>query len=71
MGGQDMVTMDGFRKRVYRGECEPVRMVIIKQGGGLVEASCGWTFLHRRGKVREAAAQRHLDKRHGGQGMWL
>lgn len=39
---------------------------------GFIQCSCGgFTAFHVRSKVREDKAQRHLDKRHGGQGAWL
>lgn len=40
-------------------------------GVGLATCSCGWEKWHARRKVLEDGAQRHLEKRHGGQGLWF
>jgi hypothetical protein len=49
-----------------------VRMAVITDNpAGGVTCNCGWRKLHPRKSVRENAAQRHLDKKHFGQGMWL
>lgn len=52
--------------------CKPVRIAVVTTYGDTrIEISCGWSKSHPRAKVREDAAQRHLDKKHGGSGMWL
>ena len=33
--------------------------------------SCGWAYRHPRTKVRENAAERHVNKRHGGRSIWF
>lgn len=38
---------------------------------GAVACSCGWLKIHARQKVREDAAERHLNRKHGGMGIWL
>lgn len=50
-----------------------VRVAIVKHEheAPVISCSCGWLYMHERVKVRENAAQRHLDKRHGGVGMWM
>lgn len=49
-----------------------VRIVFLKDDhASEVSGNCGWVYRHKRVKVREAAAQRHLDKHHGGLGAWL
>ena len=40
-------------------------------GVGLATCNCGWSAPHHRRKVLEDKAQRHLDKRHHGIGMWM
>lgn len=60
----------GFQKPVGT-KSKPVRVAMIQSEGRAIGCSCGWGYMHKREKVREAAAQRHLDKHHGGQGMWL
>lgn len=48
-----------------------VRMAIIHVEAGYVTCNCNWSKVHHRDKVLTEAAQRHLDKKHGGQGLWL
>lgn len=43
----------------------------ITQDGAVIGCSCGWTGHHRRTVIREDKAERHVNKRHGGQAMWL
>ncbi len=38
-------------------------------GEGRATCSCGWSFFHKREKVREDAVDRHLDKRHNSRGI--
>lgn len=60
----------GFQKPVS-APSKPVRIAVIQSEGNTIGCSCEWGYAHPREKVREEAAQRHLDKKHGGQGMWL
>lgn len=49
-----------------------VKIAMIRTDGTTTYCSCnGWYKLHGRRKVREKAAQRHLDRKHGGAGLWL
>ena len=59
------------RNTKLAGECKPVGMAIVRFEEGGVTISCGWLKIHSRRKVLEDAAQRHLDKKHGGRGLWL
>ncbi len=38
-------------------------------GEGRSTCSCGWSFFHKRTKVREDAVDRHLAKRHDSRGI--
>ncbi len=38
-------------------------------GEGRSTCSCGWSFFHKRPKVREDAVDRHLAKRHDSRGV--
>lgn len=58
-------------RKVGQGKQQPVKVAIIRFDDGLITCSCGWAAVHQRNKVREEKAQRHLDKRHKGEGMWL
>lgn len=58
-------------RKVGQAKRQPVKMAIIRSEGALITCSCGWAGSHVRDKVREDKAQRHLDKRHQGEGMWL
>lgn len=61
------------RKRITDHRPKPVGMAIITEPEvGAITCSCGgFTAIHVRGKVRTEKAQRHLDKHHGGQALWL
>lgn len=50
-----------------------VRMAVITttETGASVCSCGGFTYWHTRAKVRETAIQRHLDRKHGSQGLWL
>jgi hypothetical protein len=49
-----------------------VRIAVITTGlAGAITCNCGWVKRHPRKTVREDAAQRHLDKKHFGQAMWI
>lgn len=52
-------------------ETKPVRVARITDAEGVIVCSCGWAKPHRRRKVREDRAQDHLNKKHGGMGMWF
>ena len=62
---------EGFQKPLS-GEPQPVGIAIVRTSGDTITCSCGgFAKRHARQKVREDAAQRHLNRRHYGQGMWL
>lgn len=68
--------LDGFQKPLDSGQRRKVRVAVIRTGetdGGtkFAECSCGKPFVQKRDKVRETAIQAHLDKKHGGRGLWL
>ena len=49
-----------------------VVMPVIKTEGTVTYCSCeGFASAHPRVKVREDKAQRHLDRKHQGRGLWL
>jgi len=53
-------------------DAREVTLAFIRTTGDTIHCSCnGWLKTHPRKKVRENAAQRHLDKKHGGAGAWL
>lgn len=66
-----MIRLEGFQKPVTRGNSKPVRLAVVSQTGGLATCNCGWAYVHNRDKIRENAIDRHLLKRHGGQGIRL
>lgn len=51
-------------------EWKPGGIARISESDNAIACSCGWAKVHPREKVRGDAAQRHLDKRHDGQGLW-
>lgn len=57
--------------KIDSGERVPVGMPVITQHGTHALCSCGQPFVQPRRKVREEAIQRHLNAKHGGQGLWL
>ncbi len=61
------------RKAINDRRPAPVGIAVIKEveGVGLTCSCGGWTGWHARASVRETKAQRHLDKHHGGSGVWL
>lgn len=63
--------LEGFQKPIDSGKRTPVSMAIVTQGDGYAKCSCGQPFVQHRQKVREDAIQRHLNKKHGGQGLWM
>lgn len=66
----------GFRKPLIvvprrAGKTAGLAMITEPEPGVLV-CSCGnFTTLHPRRKVREDKAERHINKRHNGRGVWL
>lgn len=60
----------GFQKPVS-APSKAVRIAVVRTEGNTIGCSCGWGYMHKREKVREDAADRHLDKKHGGQGIRL
>ena len=68
--------MSGFQKPLDNGQRKSVRIATIRsgetdQGHKYAECSCGKPFIQKRDKARDAAIQAHLNKKHGGQGLWL
>lgn len=66
-------TADHQPKLVDPAKAKPVGLAVIssEQPGVLVCSCGGWLVRHNRQKVREDRAQSHLDKKHGGMGVWL
>jgi hypothetical protein len=54
-------------------KAKPVGIAVIKsEAAGSLSCSCGgWSIIHPRAKVREDRAQKHIDRKHGGRGVWL
>lgn len=49
-----------------------VRIAILTESDKHIECSCrGFVKVHPRSKVRGDSAQRHIDKKHGGQALWM
>lgn len=67
----DVPRLAGFQKPLDDGKRKQVRVAVISQGDTAAQCSCGAAFTQQRAKVREAAIQAHLDKKHGGTGLWL
>lgn len=59
------------RKKVQPHEWREVHIAVIRSSSQVVACSCGWEYAHARKKPRDAATDRHLRKRHGGQAMFL
>lgn len=66
-------TSDRHPKMIDLSKTREVRIAVIRavEGLGLTCSCGGWSGWHKRAKVREDKAQRHLDKHHGGSGLWL
>lgn len=64
-----------FKKITTRkktAQCEDVKVAVLTYKDAVtIQSSCGWSYRHKREKVREDAADRHLEKRHQGQGIRL
>ena len=63
--------MEGFQKPLSQPGQAEVGIAMIRVYPGGAECSCKWAKAHRRNKVVEDAAERHVDKRHGGRAVWL
>lgn len=63
----------GFQKPLADPDkARQVRVAVMRTEGDTIACSCeGFAKTHARQKVREDAAQRHIERRHGGRGMWL
>lgn len=62
----------GFQKPLLSGKTQPVGIAMITDDpAGAIVCNCGWAKAHRRKKVREDSAERHLKSKHGGIGVWL
>ena len=66
-----MVVLDGFQKPVSQPGKKEVRLAVLHTDGIYRTCSCGWAYGAERKKVRDDAAQRHLDRKHKGRGLWL
>lgn len=63
--------LPGFQKPLTPEKTKAVRMAVVKREGQSVYCSCGWTTRHGRDKVLEDRTDRHLDRKHDGQGLRL
>lgn len=72
VSGNRPVTTDR-RKPVVDRRPKPVGIAMITEPvEGSLACSCeGFATMHPRRKVREDKAQRHIDKAHYGQAVWL
>lgn len=62
----------GFQKPLMKAGRTVGLAMITEPVTGALTCSCeGFTTIHPRRKVREDKAQRHIDKAHGGRGVWL
>lgn len=59
------------RPKVPTTPTQDVATAMLRTTGPVVTCSCGWSTVHPRAKPREETAQRHLDRHHGGQAIWL
>ena len=64
---------DHRQKLVDPTKVKDVGLPIIREPEpGSIVCSCGGlVFIHARKKVRDDRAQTHIDKKHGGRGIWL
>jgi hypothetical protein len=61
----------GFQKPAV-GKAQPVGLAVLATQGFTISCSCGgFAKTHIRSKVREDAAERHVNKHHGGRAVWL
>lgn len=63
--------LEGFQKPLDDGKRKQVRIAVIRTGDGGALCSCGAPFTQRRKKPRDEAIQKHVNKKHGGQALWL
>lgn len=70
MSGERPATMDHLQKQ---SGGHPVRIPVISSSAvaGQISCNCGWVHRGARKSKREEAAQKHLDKKHNGYGVWL
>jgi len=61
----------GFQKPRASTKRREVRLAVITYEGNEVKCPCGWGYFHRRDKVREDAADKHITKHHNGRGIRL
>lgn len=50
---------------------KPTSMASIQESGNVITCSCGAAKVHPREKVRGDWAEKHIEKRHQGRGIWL
>lgn len=62
--------MAGFQKPTA-AKVKPVGLALIKVGPGEAVCNCGWHSHHQRVKVLGDRAQAHVDKKHGGEALWM
>ena len=63
--------MEGFQKPFRPTARREVRLAVISEKRDGVTCNCGWVFAHPRAKVFRDRAQKHVDKRHSGRGIWV
>jgi hypothetical protein len=63
---------EGFQKPRRPAKTKEVKVAVVKDDpAGAVECSCGDLKFHPRKKVREDWAERHLNEKHAGMGVWM
>ena len=68
-----MKRMAGFQKPASNPGENEVNFAVLSFSVDTMHGahcSCGWSFRHKRKKVVDDAAERHLDKQHQGRGIW-
>lgn len=64
-------TKDNYPK-VRTADTKAVGLAMITNPEvGVISCNCGWRFFHVRTKVRDDRAEAHVNKKHGGQAVWL
>ncbi len=64
-------TSDRLKPMTGEPKSKP-KLPVLTTTGEFMACSCGgWATSHKRTKVREDRAQRHLDRKHGGRGIWM
>lgn len=62
--------VSGNRRKT--AQCEDVKLVVLTyKDAETIQGSCGWKYRHKRERVREDAADRHVAKRHDGRAIRL